>query len=694
MSAQHPFQHPCPLSRAPHTMAFALAFTLALAAWTWLNAATLPGADFFVATDGNDAHPGSEAQPFATLQRARDAVRQWRTAPDASGPVTVHLRGGVYELNRPLALTVEDSGTKDAPVVWRNYASERVALSGGRRIGNWGRVTDQDLLERLPAAAREHVFQADVKAAGVADFGEVATAETRIELFCNGRPMTLARWPNDGFARVAEVTGGKPIKVHGITGDAIGKFVYDDEQPARWAAEPDVWLSGYWFWDWSDGRQRIRSIDPATRTIELEPPHHNYGYRKGQRYFAFNVLAELDSPGEWYLDRQRGVLYFWPPEDGLNEAALSVLPTLITVENASWITVRGLLLENTRATAVTIGGGQGVRIGGCLIRNAGGGGVAIRGGVNHGVIGCDITQTGEGGISLNGGDRATLTPAEHFAENNHIHHYARLQRTYRPAVGLSGVGNRVSHNLIHDAPHTAILLGGNEHLIEFNEIHHVCQETGDVGAFYMGRDWTMRGNRIRHNYFHELSGPGLHGAMAVYLDDAASGTTVFGNVFYRASRAAFIGGGRDNVVENNVFVECQPSVHVDARGLGWMHATVAPGGTMPQRLAAVPYQSPLWSTRYPELARILDENPPAPRGNRVVRNISVGGTWLNLEKAAEPGVVFEANLIDKDPRFADADSRNFQLRPDSPAWELGFQKIPVEQIGLRQDEWRDARPAP
>jgi hypothetical protein len=77
-----------------------------------------------------------------------------------------------------------------------------------------------------------------------------------------------------------------------------------------------------------------------------------------------------------------------------------------------------------------------------------------------------------------------------------------------------------------------------------------------------------------------------------------------------------------------------------------------------------------------------------------VRNISVGGTWLNLEKAAEPGVVFEANLIDKDPRFADADSRNFQLRPDSPAWELGFQKIPVEQIGLRQDEWRDARPAP
>jgi hypothetical protein len=123
-----------------------------------------------------------------------------------------------------------------------------------------------------------------------------------------------------------------------------------------------------------------------------------------------------------------------------------------------------------------------------------------------------------------------------------------------------------------------------------------------------------------------------------------------------------------------------------------MHATVAPGGLMHQRLAAMPYQQPPWSTRYPELARILEENPPAPRGNRVVRNISLGGTWLNLEKAAEPGVTFEDNLVDQDPHFVDADQRNFQLRPDSPAWQLGFRKIPFEQIGLREDQWRRARP--
>ena len=112
----------------------------------WLCVATAAGADFYVATDGNDDHPGTEAQPFATLRRARDAVRQWRAA-EAGGPVTVHLRGGVYELTETLALTAEDSGTKDAPVVWRNHASERVALSGGRRIGGFKPVTDQYVLQ-------------------------------------------------------------------------------------------------------------------------------------------------------------------------------------------------------------------------------------------------------------------------------------------------------------------------------------------------------------------------------------------------------------------------------------------------------------------------------------------------------------------------------------------------------------------
>ena len=117
----------------------------------------------------------------------------------------------------------------------------------------------------------------------------------------------------------------------------------------------------------------------------------------------------------------------------------------------------------------------------------------------------------------------------------------------------------VAHNLIHDAPHIAVIFGGNNHIIEYNEIYNVCYESNDAGAIYAGRDWTMRGTVIRYNYMHHISGFKGKGCVGVYLDDMYCGTKIYGNLFYRVTRAAFIGGGRDNIVENNLFVECTPS---------------------------------------------------------------------------------------------------------------------------------------
>ena len=112
------------------------------------------------------------------------------------------------------------------------------------------------------------------------------------------------------------------------------------------------------------------------------------------------------------------------------------------------------------------------------------------------------------------------------------------------------------HNLIDNAPHQAIGFAGNDHLIELNEIHTVCYESNDAGAIYAGRDWTMRGTAIRHNYFHDISGFEGRGCVGVYLDDQFSGTEVFGNLFYKVTRAAMIGGGRDCTIANNIFVDC------------------------------------------------------------------------------------------------------------------------------------------
>jgi hypothetical protein len=229
-----------------------------------------------------------------------------------------------------------------------------------------------------------------------------------------------------------------------------------------------------------------------------------------------------------------------------------------------------------------------------------------------------------------------------------------------------------------------------------------------VGAIYIGRDYTYRGNRIHHNYIHHTGGVGL-GAMGIYMDDCVSGTEIYGNIFYKVQRAAFLGGGRDHQVVNNVFVDCNYAVELDGRGLDpspvWRGML---DQTMRERLTQVPL--PLYRERYPAL-KSLDEfygrpggatiqgdafKGVPPGGNLVARNISVG-KWLNLYwHATDRMLKLENNLTNAAPSFVkEPNDRSlatgFALRPDSPAWKLGFQKIPLEQIGPRKNEARVQR---
>ena len=651
---------------------------------------------FYVANDGSDQWSGTLAEPnnektdgpLATLERARDEIRKLKQQGGLpSGGVTVQLRGGTYQLENTFELTAEDSGTEKAPVVYRAKTGEEVRLVGGRAVTNFQAVADPAVLGRLDEKARGKVLQADLKALGISDFGLVQ--DGGLELFFQDKPMTLARWPNEGFTRIVDLVGGQPVDVRGTKGDKTGKFMYEGDRPKRWVDENDAWVHGYWFWDWSDQRHKVESIDLEKRIIAVVPPYHGYGYRKGQWFYGFNMLCEIDTPGEWYLDRRSGILYFWPPapvEEG--SAVVSVVGTLLSMHDVSHVTIRGITFEAARGTAVAIRGGTQDRIAGCTLRNLGGWAVTFSGGKANGVISCDIYDTGSGGISMGGGDRKSLTPAGNFAQNNHIHHYGRWKRMYQPAISVHGVGNRVAHNLVHDAPHMAISFGGNDHLIELNEIHNVCYESNDAGAMYAGRDWTMRGTVIRHNFLYHVRGFEKRGCVGVYLDDMFCGTRIYGNVFYDVTRAAFIGGGRDCVVENNVFVDCQPALHIDARAMGWASYSVPT--TMKTRLDAMPYKQPPWSERYPKLVNIWEDEAAAPKGNLVARNVSFGGKWDGVQSTARPYVTFQDNMVDQDPGFVDAAVMNFQLRDDSPVYKQvpGFKKIPFERIGLVKDEYR------
>jgi hypothetical protein len=661
----------------------------------------------FVSHDGDDTWSGlrptrawfhrSEG-PFRTLVRARDEIRRLKDAGGLpQGGVVVTVEEGRYELTDTFELTEADSGTPECPVTYRAAEGAEVRLAGGPLLTEQSPVTDASVLARLDPSVRDRVVQVDLGAHGVTDFGKQEWQSSKglagLELFCNDRPMTLARWPNEGFTPVVDVAGPIEKNRRGQDTCRVGKIVYEGDRPSRWADEPDGWVHGYWYHDWRDQRHPIESIDAEHRILSVKPPYHSSGYRKGRWFYGFNLLCELDTPGEYYVDRDAGILYFIPPnaKDGREyPPAVSVTGTLIALNGASHVTIRGFTLEACRDTAVTVTGGTDNRIAGCVIRNTGAWGAVLRGGERNSVIGCDITDTGLGGIQLDGGDRRSLTPAALCAENNHIYHYSRWCRMYQPGVRCAGVGNRVAHNLIHDAPHQAIGFAGNDHVFEFNEIHSVCHESNDAGAIYSGANWSYRGTVIRHNYLHDITGFRGKGCVGVYLDDIMSGHSIVGNVFYRVTRAAFIGGGRDNVVANNIFVDCKPALHIDARGMG---AYNYGADTMqPRRLKEMPYRESPWKEHYPGLVNMLEEEPHIPRNNRVVRNICVGGRWEEVSAQARPGMIDEGNLVGVDPHFVDAAGLDFRLRPDSPAWAQGFERIPMAEIGLYEDPLRASWP--
>ena len=637
--------------------------------------------EFFVSPQGNDTHPGTKPLPFKSFEAARDAVR----ISDRSRKRIVWLRAGVYELNKPLMLTAEDSGSPGKPGVYRAWPGEKVRVVGGKQVTGFEPVVDRMILSRLFPEARSRVLQVDLKAAGIEDYGTAKGGG--LEFFFDDKPMTPARWPNEGFVKIAGLVEPDTVNVRGTRGSKTGKFMYAGDRAKRWVAENDIWVHGYWFWDWSDERHKVESIDTENRIISVVPPYHRYGYRFGQWFYAMNILAELDTPGEWYLDRKTGILYFWPPapiEEG--HPAVSVSDTLVSLSDVSDVTIQEITLEACRGTAVVMNNCSTTHILGCVLRNLGSRAVRVEGGNNNSVAACDIYGTGGGGISLRGGDRPSLTAGGHLAENNHIHHYGRWTRMYTPAISISGVGNRAANNLIHDAPHMAIGFSGNDHVIEFNDIHNVCLESNDAGAIYAGRDWTMRGTVIRHNYLHEITGFEGRGCVGVYLDDMFCGTKIYGNVFYRVTRAAFIGGGRDCLVENNIFVDCRPALHIDARATGWAGYHV--DTTMKQRLKTMPYKSELWRKRYPMLLTILQDEPATPKGNVVTRNVCSGGKWDEVYNDARTYVTFSDNLVSEPALFDGTPPQTFELSDSSPAYELGFEPIPFDRIGLFENEHR------
>lgn len=644
----------------------------------WSGTLTVPNA---TKTDG----------PLATLTGARDALRRLRCSGHLpSGPITVQLQSGRYEQLTPMVFNEEDSGTAEAPVIFTAAPQAQVRITGSVKLYQMNPLTNSSVLQRLPEVARGKVQVISLPSHGLYDYGiepvgSSAKSVSGIQLIYGDEVMKLARWPNEGYVSIVDTPNGS-------TGN---NFTYSEERPSFWADEVDPHGQGYWAHDWAACAIAFDKIDPATKTITQKVPGSNYGFRKGGYWFGYNLLCELDQPGEYYVDRLDGKLYFWPPAKAANTSVeVSVGTQLLQLNNVVQIQFRGLIFENCRGAAIQINQGENVSVSGCTLRNIGHKAVKIQGGKAHRIAGCEMTRLGDGGIEASAGNEHTLEHCDHVYDNNHISDYARFGLTYGAAIQISGCGHTVSHNLIHDGPHVAVLFGGRENVMEYNEVHSICLSSGEMGAFYTGRNWTLVGNVIHGNYIHDIYNPRPQRNRAIMLDDGGAGITMTQNLIVRVAEGISL-SAIGNVIENNLFVDCHPAIS------GWQTyetpASVSPPkGVHPgmvEGLLALPVDESPWKERYPWLAMLRnalrDKTLRAPETRtRVERNVIWGGPqeWLvhykNYPMSTNSWFVGTNNLAGVDPLFVNAAKDDYHMKPESPAFKTGFKPLPIDKMGL------------
>ncbi len=657
----------------------------------------VPAAEVFVSTEGDDSNSGSMRHPFATLARARDEMRAMRRQ-GIEGAIAVTVMPGRYDVRESLVLDPEDSASVTGPVIYRAQKKGTAVFYGGRRLSGFEPVTDNAILRRLPLRSRGKVKQCDLKAHGITDYGQLKVrgfaqpqSPPTLELYVDGAAMTLARWPNEGFVGIRKL-----IQAGSKSSGEPSVFEYDSDRHERWINASDGWLFGYFHFLWADATIKIGKIDPSKKTLTTAEPY-NYGgrgmsTRQGIQYYAFNLLEEIDVPGEWYLERKTGILYLYPPSElDTSVVEIGMLSTpMISMNKVSNVRIEGLHFDLARYNGIVAKDCTNFSLIGCTVSRMAGNGVMIHGGKENRLIGCDVHTIGRRATEVIGGDRATLTPGGHIVENCRIHEFGRIDRTYTPAIQLEGVGHRVAHNLMYNGPSSAMRIEGNDHLIEFNEVHSMVQESDDQGAMELFRNPTYRGVIFRHNYLHDIGKTGteasVHGQAAIRFDDAISGMLVYGNVFCRCANGNFgaiqMNSGRDNLIDNNAFIDCKQGISG-----GWRRGNSVWTALRDGQRPAGFYQNKLYLSRYPQIATMLVE----PGINHLWRNVfykcgMVATQTANIDQ-------FQNGVFEEDPGFVDAENGDFRLRNDARLFQtMCFKPIPFKRIGLYESASRATWP--
>lgn len=324
---------------------------------TGLGNQVASSAKIYVATNGNDNGQGTEGAPFKTIKKAKDFVREMISGGELpSGGVTVYLRGGTYYEYDGLEFTAADSGTKESPVTYTAYPGEAVTISGQMPIDKgWFRDADDAAKNKLTdKAAQSKLLMVDLKANGITDYGEMASRGyhyfnkgryAQAELIVNGENQTLARYPNEGTISVPSANVDSKNMA----------FKYTDNRVSKWKDAKDVYIVGTISINYENNTYPVKKIDSQNSMLYVETGRINTYYTNGW-FYGENIMSEIDSEGEYYIDRENGILYYYPPADfksGNYTIGLTTLKKPVFNFNGT---------NNVRVTNITLDGGRGYAV--------------------------------------------------------------------------------------------------------------------------------------------------------------------------------------------------------------------------------------------------------------------------------------------------------------------------------------------
>jgi hypothetical protein len=677
----------------------------------------------------------SPGGPLPSIEKARDAIRAIKAAGELAEPVTVVVRGGSYALAGTLTFTAEDSGTPRCPITYRTAPGETVTLTGGRPVQGWRKY-------------KGNIYVADLAAQGFEDFrfrelffrGERQIL-ARYPHFDPQHPVTggllyvedtAAQSKNSFYYKEGSIPFDKWT---GISQAEVNIFPYNcwDHNIIRITnVDPEMSL--------------VTLRDNVAGNIQV-----GNRYFIQNVFDALDAPGEWFSDyatGKLYFQPPTGAA---PADGDVVVPAIENLVELSGTPDSPVHDLRfqGFTLKCARQDGITLEGARACEVIGNTVTQVGGVGVnagylrnAVKG------IGLPWRKSGVARINIHSGDRALLFSHpcaecriagndissiggdgialggnKNIADNNHLYRTG-LYDMVCAGVTACGDENTISHNNIHDVPRDGIFINGKLNIAEYNDIRNSMLYTADNAAIALRQHDVSQavrniGNVLRYNRLLDTVGYGSYPhcthpedgfgspfcSFGVYLDGSICGVTVYGNIIARTGGdSVFIQFGGGNTVENNIFVEGDEKriqfdsmiffgtfMYSDAEGKykaqeppnQFKHNIFYYGG-----LATDLYREGHWDNKdWDPKQATFDDNLIWHKTRPVTVSLDNKIECKSLADWQARG--YDTRSLVADPLFVDASKDDYRLKPESPAYKVGFQDInaQIARIGVyRSDE--------